>query len=34
VIRPLLWSGRPEALVYVHRAERYPGVSIAAIEDA
>ena len=34
VIRPLFWSGRPEALVCVHRAERFPDVSIAGIDDA
>ena len=32
--KAIVVAGRPEALVYVHRAERYPGVSIAAIEDA
>jgi hypothetical protein len=33
-IRPLLRSGRPEALVCVHHAEPFPGVSIAGIGDA
>jgi hypothetical protein len=32
-IRPLLRSGRPEALVCVHHAEPFPGVSIAGIDD-
>jgi hypothetical protein len=31
--RALLRSGRPEALVCVHRAERFPDVSIAGIDD-
>jgi hypothetical protein len=34
VIRPLLRSGRREALVCVHRAERFPDVSIAGIGGA
>ena len=29
----LLRSGPPEALVCVHRAERFPDVSIAGIDD-
>ncbi|WP_284268759.1 hypothetical protein [Bradyrhizobium iriomotense] len=31
--RPLLQSERREALVCVHRAERFPDVSIADIDD-
>jgi hypothetical protein len=32
VIRLLLRSGGQEALACVHRAERFPGVSIAVID--